>query len=43
MVSYQEIELTRINMTVNFNATTVSYNSYKFNAQSEQNIKQDSK
>jgi hypothetical protein len=34
MVSYQEIGLTRINRNANLNTTTVSYNSYKFIAQS---------
>jgi hypothetical protein len=33
-VSYKEIGLTRINRKVNLNATMVSYNSYRLNAQS---------
>jgi hypothetical protein len=38
MVSHQVIGLTRLNMKVDLNANTVSYNSYILSAQS-QNIK----
>jgi hypothetical protein len=34
------IGLTRINMKVNLNATTIPYNSYKLSAQSKEIIKQ---
>jgi hypothetical protein len=40
MVSHQIIGLTRIIKMVDLNATTMSYNSIKLNAQSKQNIKQ---
>jgi hypothetical protein len=41
-VSHKKMGLTRITRKVNLNATTVSYNSYKLNAQPKQNIKIDS-
>jgi hypothetical protein len=43
MVKYHGIGLTRINRKVNLNATMTPYNSYKLNALSKENIKQDSK
>jgi hypothetical protein len=34
MICHQRIGLIRINIKVNLNTATVTYNSYKFNAQS---------
>jgi hypothetical protein len=40
MVNHQAIGLTRINMKVDLDATTISYISYKLNAQLKKNIEQ---
>jgi hypothetical protein len=43
MILYQEIGLTRVIRKVDHNASMAPHNSYELSAQSNQNIKQDSK